>query len=168
MDIKFSSLEQEVVRLKDVEAKFKHYKFAEEAAKTGRSMKENDLYRIIGEQNDQLLKQKSDIENLKSKSNKIIEDQNTHIAAIQSNHAKEISTLQARHDTLKAELSSVDMAESTGNTKNFISGKRPTYSKKQKKSDRPEGIVSFPSYITEKRFARQLTFLSTAGFSTSS
>eukprot|EP00944_MAST-04C_sp_MAST-4C-sp1_P003927 g3927.t1 len=168
MDIKFSSLEQEVVRLKGVEAKFKHYKFAEEAAKTGRSMKENDLYRIIGEQNDQLLKQKSDIENLKSKFNKIIEDQNTHIAAIQSNHAKEISTLQARHDTLKAELSSVDMAESTGNTKNFISGKRPTYSKKQKKSDRPEGIVSFPSYITEKRFARQLTFLSTAGFSTSS
>ena len=147
MDIKFTSLEQEVVRLKEMEAKFKHYKFAEEAAKTGRSMKENELYRIIGEQNDQLSKQKSDIETLKLKYNKIIEEQNSHIASIQSNHVKEISTLEARYDKLKGDkLASMDMAKFADNTKSFINAKRPTYSKKQKKSNRSEGVVSFSPY----------------------
>eukprot|EP00943_MAST-04B_sp_MAST-4B-sp1_P008754 g8754.t1 len=102
MQIKFTSLEHEVVRLKEVEKKFHHFKFVEKVASKARNEKQHKLFQVIGQQNDKIETQNNNVTALKEKYDAIIKQQNEHIQKLKLDHAKVISDLRNEMENLKA------------------------------------------------------------------
>jgi hypothetical protein len=102
MQIKYTSLEHEVVRLKEVEKKFHHFKFVEKVASKARNEKQHKLFQVIGQQNDKIETQSNVVTTLKTKYDAIIKQQNEHIQTLKLDHAKVISALKKEMENLKA------------------------------------------------------------------
>ena len=148
MEIKFTSLEHEVVRLKELENKFKHFKFVEKVALQARNEKENELYHIIGQQNDTIEAERKNVFELKLKYDNIVKEQNEHIKMLKKEHANEINVLQGHLDaSLAHEIE--NKKKKTAFNNNLINGKRhhlrnsSKTSGKSKRSNhtKPEAVV---------------------------